>query len=183
MTTDSRQQTEREAEQAHDREVAVAYRTARSENLRVERGAVQEASPFPQRALQDDEVCVRVARDEAPVYLRVPTQGGNVYALHHATKRHDARQGRLVDLVDTSEVEGTICMDCRAWLDHTTPVNTGHSTTGDSGCPHCLAAAPVRSVVHEVGDDRTVTGGYVPASSRGHGDQVTLQAAKAITDE
>jgi len=185
MTTDNQQQSEREAEMEQARahaEVAVAYTTAGGGELRVEQGIVMEGSPYQHRTPQDDEVYVQVDRDGTTTGLRVPVHGGNVYALHHATKRHDARQGRLVDLVDTSEVEGSICMDCRAWLDHTTPVNTGHGTTGDSGCPHCLEAAPVRSVVHEVGDDRTVTGGYVPAGSRGHGDQVTLDAAKAIVD-
>jgi hypothetical protein len=183
MVADGQQQPERGAAPEPEQQVAVAYETARSGDLRVEKGTVQEASPFQQRALQDDAVCVRVERDAGIVYLRVPVHGGTVDALHHATARHDARQGSLVDLVDTSGVAGSICMDCREWLDHFSPVNTGHGTTGDSGCPYCLAAAPVRSVVHEVGDERSVTGGYVPDGSRGHGDQVTLAAAKAIVNE
>jgi hypothetical protein len=179
MTTHGQQQTEREGEQ--EQQVAVAYTTARREELKVETGTVLADSPYQHRSPSEDEVYVDV--DERDSVLRVPVHGGNVYALHHATARHDARQGSLVGLVDTSGVEGSICMNCREWLDHFTPVNTGHSTTGDSGCPHCLEAEGVRSVVHEVGHDHTVTGGYVPASSRGHGDQVTLEAAKAVVDE
>lgn len=173
---------EDEAEAQEAEQVAVAYEAVRSGDLKVEKGTVLEDSPYQHRTPQDDEVYVEVERDGSSVYLRVPLQGGNVYALHHATKRHDTRQGRLVDVVDTSEVEGSICVNCREWLDHFTPVNTGHATTGDSGCPHCLEAAPVRSVVHEVGDERTVTGGYVTSQRRDHGGSVTLEAAKAITE-
>jgi hypothetical protein len=184
VATDGGQQMAEDEQDSEDEdEVAVAYRTARKGDLKVETGTVLEDSPYQHRTPQDDEVYVQVERDAGTVYLRVPLQGGNVYALHHATKRHDTRQGRLVDVVDTSEVEGSICMNCREWLDHFTPVNTGHATTGDSGCPHCLEAEGVRSVVHEVGDERTVTGGYVPGSSRDHGSSVTLEAAKAIVEQ
>lgn len=174
-----------EDEQVGD-EVAVAYTTAYGGDLKVEKGTVVDC-PYQHRSAGSDEVCVEVQREANDrmnsVYLRVPLHGGNVYAMHHATKRHDTRQGSLEGLVDLDEVEGSICMNCREWLDHFTPVNTGHATTGDSGCPHCLEAEGVRSVVHEVGQERTVTGGYVPAQQRGHGSQVTLEAAQAIVDD
>lgn len=83
---------------------------------------------------------------------------------------------------ETGEAEGHICIECREWLDHFQPVNTGHATTGDSGCPHCEQAEGVRGVVHEVGDERTITGGYEAEGSRGHGSQVTLEAARAIVE-
>lgn len=164
-------------------EVAVAYTTARKGDLKVETGRVLEDSPYQHRSPQDDEVYVEVDRDGSSVYLRVPLHGGNVYALHHATKRHDTRQGSLEGMVDTSEVGHKICMNCREFHDSFACVNTGHATTGDTGCPDCLEAEGLRSVVHEVGDERTVKGGYCPAGSRGHGSQVTLEAANAIVEQ
>lgn len=182
VATDGGQQMA-EAEDDEAEQVAVAYEGVRSGEISVERGTVVEDSPYQHRTPQDDEVYVQVERDAGTVYLRVPVHGGNVYALHHATKRHDTRQGSLKGLVRTEDVEGSICMDCQEWLDSFTPVNTGHATTGDSGCPHCLEADPVRAVVHEVGDDRTVTGGYVTPQRRDHGRSVTLEAAQAIVQD
>ena len=167
-------------------DVAVAYTTARRDDLKVEQGTVTEC-PYQHRSTSSDEVCVEVQREANDrmnsVYLRVPLHGGNVYAMHHATQRHDTRQGSLVGLVDTDEVEGSICLHCREWLGHFTPVNTGHATTRDSGCPHCLETEGVRSVVHEGGDERTVTGGYVRTQQRDHGSSVTLEVAQAITED
>lgn len=163
--------------------VAVAYETAHGGDLKVETGTVLEASPYQHRTPQDDEVYVEVQREAGTVYLRVPTEGRNVYGLHHATRRHDSRQGSLVGLVAEASATHCVCMDCAAWLDHTVPVNTGHATTGDSGCPHCGEAEGVRYVVHEVGQGRTVLGGHVPAGSRAHGGSVSLEAARAITQD
>lgn len=84
---------------------------------------------------------------------------------------------------ERTDADGAFCMNCEAFIDHFTPVNTGHATTGDSGCPHCLEAEPVRAVVHEVGDDRSVTGGYVRESQRDHGGSITLEAARAIAGD
>ncbi|AGM11818.1 hypothetical protein M201_gp48 [Haloarcula californiae tailed virus 2] len=164
-------------------EVAVAYETARRGELKVETGRVLEDSPYQHRTPQDDEVYVEVERDGSSVYLRVPVHGGNVYALHHATKRHDTRQGSLVGMVDTSEVGHKICMNCREMYDSFACVNTGHATTGDTGCPDCLEAEGLRNVVHEVGDDQTVKGGHISPQHRDHGSSVTLEAAKAITEQ
>lgn len=183
VATDGGQQmAEDEADTSEADEVAVAYRTARKGDLKVETGRVLEDSPYQHRTPQDDEVYVEVDRDGSSVYLRVPLQGGNVYALHHATKRHDTRQGRLVDVVDTSEVGHKICMNCREFHDSFACVNTGHATTGDTGCPDCLEAEGLRNVVHEVGDERTVKGGHISPQDRDHGSSVTLEAAKAITE-
>jgi hypothetical protein len=159
--------------------VAVAYSTAYSDELTVETGTVLDESPYTHRTPSSDEIYVDV--DDRDTVLSVPVHGGTVDALHHATKRHDTRQGTLHGLVPTDEVESQICLACHEWLDHLTPVGTRHNATGDSGCPHCHEADPVRSVVHEVGDKRTILGGYDPR--RGHGHQVTLDAAASIVDE
>lgn len=179
VDTDGGQEDEQEAD-----EVAVAYTTAHVEgDLKVETGTVLEDSPYQHRTQQDDEVYVQVEREGETVYLRVPLHGGAVYALHHATKRHDVRQGSLHGLVKVDEVGHYVCMNCREFHDSTTPVETGHGTTGRSGCPECLEADPLRSVVHEVGDERTVKNGHVSSQSRGYGSQVSLEAAKAIVDD
>lgn len=183
VATDGGQAQQQADDEQEAEQVAVAYTTARRGDLKVETGRVLEDSPYQHRTPQDDETYVAVERDGSTVYLRVPDQGGNVYALHHATKRHDTRQGSLVDCVAVDEVEHSICLPCGEWLDHTVPVNTGHATTGDSGCPHCHEAEGVRSVCHEVGQERTVLGGYVGAQSRDHGSSVTLEAARAITQD
>ena len=77
-------------------------------------------------------------------------------------------------------VTGTFCMNCECFQDHTTPVDCGFSTTGRSGCPDCLEADPVRRVVECIGDERSVTGGYIPPQHRTHGHSLTLDAALAI---
>lgn len=57
------------------------------------------------------------------------------------------------------------CPECRERKDHATPVNTSHSSTGDSGCPDCLSNE-LAPVVEEAGDSRTVSGGYIPPAER-----------------
>lgn len=184
---DSEDEAEDEQEQEQEQdEVAVAYEGVRGSGLTVETGRIVD-SPYQHRSPQDDEVYVAVEREANErvntVYLRVPTQGGNVYALHHATKRHDTRQGRLKGLVRTEDVGHKICMNCRETYDSFACVNTGHGTTGDTGCPDCLEAEGLRNVVHEVGDDQTVKGGHISPQDRDHGSSVALEAARAITQD
>jgi len=183
VATDGGQQmanTEAEDEQEDER-VAVAYTTAYGGDLKVETGTVLEDSPYQHRSPSEDEVYVAV--DERDTVLRVPLHGGNVYGLHHATKRHDTRQGSLEGMVDTSEVGHKICMNCQEMHDSFACVNTGHATTGDTGCPECLEAEGLRNVVHEVGDDQTVKGGHISPQHRDHGGSVALEAAKAIVEQ
>ncbi|AFD02322.1 putative protein 41 [Haloarcula hispanica icosahedral virus 2] len=44
------------------------------------------------------------------------------------------------------EPEAFYCVRCRQFSATGTPVNTGHSTTGDTGCPNCHEADPFRPV-------------------------------------
>lgn len=61
---------------------------------------------------------------------------------------------------------GSFCLSCQAFFDHSVPVNTGHATNGESGCPGCRSAEDLRAVVLHQGDERSVTGGYIPSSRR-----------------
>jgi len=65
------------------------------------------------------------------------------------------------------------CTNCEAFIDHTTPVNTGHATTGDSGCPECLTAS-VKRVVVSKDDERDIQNAYIGAQT----ETITLEAAR-----
>lgn len=64
------------------------------------------------------------------------------------------------------------CTACQMTVDHTTPVAASHSSTGTSGCPECLNAAVV-PIVEQFGDERTITGGYIPSGQRDDVIEVT----------
>lgn len=72
------------------------------------------------------------------------------------------------------------CTDCHAFSETATPVETSHSSTGETGCRECHSADGLRYVVGEIGDDRTIAGGYVPASKRNHDGCVTVERATRI---
>jgi len=57
---------------------------------------------------------------------------------------------------------GKYCTNCEAFHDHSVPVNTGHATNGDSGCPDCRRADTFKYVVDDIEDRRSVTGGFIP---------------------
>lgn len=64
-----------------------------------------------------------------------------------------------------SEMTGLWCTNCEQFLEHTRPVNTSHSSTGDTGCPHCNQAT-VAYVVDDPEDERNINGAYIPSGSQ-----------------
>lgn len=74
---------------------------------------------------------------------------------------------------EADDVTGQYCTNCEAFLDHTTPVNTSHSSTGDTGCPECLEAT-VAYVVLRQSDERSITNAYIPQGA----EKITLESAR-----
>jgi hypothetical protein len=73
------------------------------------------------------------------------------------------------------------CLDCREFFERGIPVDTGFNRTGSTGCPSCGEPSGFAYIVEEVGDARTVTGGYIPAPSRT--EVVTADEARAIAPQ
>lgn len=106
-----------------------------------------------------------------------------------AERSSTVQQGSVVRVVSEARHEWEqeqaplFCMDCQEFQDHGTPVECSHSSTGRTGCPECLEADPLRRVVHEVGDGRTVTYGHISEGQQDHGHCLTLEAAEAIAQD
>lgn len=71
------------------------------------------------------------------------------------------------------DVTGQYCTNCEAFLDHTVPVNTSHSSTGSTGCPKCHEASVAYVVIDDF-DKRNIMNGYIPAGA----EKITLEAAR-----
>lgn len=107
------------------------------------------------------------------------------WAIGHG-RQDDVQQGSVVRVPSLTrkawerEQSPYFCMACEERKDSAACVNTGHGSTGDTGCPDCHSAPALRNVVHEVGDERGITYGYITEGQRDHGSCITLEAAEAI---